>query len=127
MTDLSKLKFTKTHEWVSPEGTVGISEHAQKEITDIVFVDLPIKGKVLAQGLEAGTIESVKAAFPIYTPASGKVIAINENVSKDPSIVNESPYENGWLFKLEISNPSELNVLMNHDQYEKFLKEETPH
>lgn len=124
--DLSKLKFARTHEWISPEGKVGISEHAQKEITDVVFVELPPVGKNVQQGTETGTIESVKAAFPIYAPLSGEVIAINENVSKNPALINQAPYEAGWLFQLKVPNTPERNSLMTHEQYQIFLKEEVP-
>lgn len=125
--DLQKLRFAKTHEWISTDGKVGISDHAQKEITDVVFVDLPSVGKQIEKQNEAGTIESVKAAFPIYAPANGTVEEINNNVANDAALVNQSPYENGWLFKLKIKNPEELNALMTHDQYQDFLKTETHH
>lgn len=123
--DTNNLKFTKTHEWIDGNGTVGISDHAQKEITDVVFVELPPIGKVIAQASEAGTIESVKAAFPIYAPVSGKVVSINEKISKNPALVNESPYDQGWLFKLEIKDRSEVDSLMTHSQYQEFLKKES--
>lgn len=121
---MDKLRFSKTHEWIAPDGKAGISDHAQKEITDVVFVELPKIGKTVKQTEEAGTIESVKAAFPIYAPVSGKIIAANENVQKDPALVNRSPYEEGWLFQIEISQSSELSALMTHDQYQKFLQDE---
>src|SRR3989338_673299 len=126
MLNLNHLKFAKTHEWISHDGKVGISEHAQKEITDVVFVEFPSIGKSLAKEEEAGSIESVKAAFPIYAPCSGKVITVNENVAKDPSLVNQSPYENGWFFQLEIKDANELQNLMTYDQYQEFLKTEVP-
>ncbi len=122
-----QLKFTKTHEWISPEGKVGISEHAQKEITDVVFVELPKQGKTFLKEEEACTIESVKAAFPIYAPAAGKIIQANAQLANNPGLINQSPYENGWLFQLEISNPSELNTLMSRNQYQEFLKSEVSH
>lgn len=125
--DLSKLKYAKTHEWISPEGKVGISDHAQKEVTDVVFVELPAAGKMVAKESEAGTIESVKAAFPIFAPVSGKIVAVNQNVASNPALVNQSPYEEGWLFQLEISRQADLNGLMSPEQYEKFLKEENHH
>src|SRR3989338_6045904 len=121
MQDIQKLRFAKSHEWISPDGTVGISDHAQKEVTDVVFVELPRAGKAALKEEEIATIESVKAAFPIYAPVSGKVLAVNEKVSKNPELVNKSPYGDGWLFKLEISNQSELKTLMTHDQYQEFL------
>ena len=127
MQDIQKLRFAKSHEWISPDGTVGISEHAQKEVTDIVFVELPPVGKTAAQGGEIGTLESVKAAFPIYMPVTGKVTAVNDKVSKNPELVNQAPYGDGWLFKLEISDPKSLKSLMTHDQYQEFLKTEAAH
>ncbi len=122
--DVNQLKFAKTHEWISPDGKVGISDHAQKEVTDVVFVELPTAGKELAKEGEAATIESVKAAFPIYAPVSGKVAQVNEAIAKNPALVNESPYEKGWLFQLSVSKAAELGALMTHDQYQEFLKKE---
>ncbi len=122
MQDLNRIKFTKTHWWIAPDGTVGISEHAQKEVTDVVFVELPQAGKSAKKEEEVATLESVKAAFPIYAPVAGKVSAVNGKVSKNPELVNKEPYGEGWLFKLEITNPSELKTLMTHDQYQEFLK-----
>lgn len=127
MKDVKTLKFAKTHEWIAPDGTVGISDHAQKEVTDVVFVELPQVGKPIDKEGEAATIESVKAAFPIYAPAAGKVAAVNEKVTADPGLVNASPYGDGWLFKLDLSDPSDLKGLMTHEQYETFLKTEAQH
>jgi len=123
MKNADELKFTKTHEWIDKDGTVGISDHAQKEITDVVFVDLPSIGKSIKKGEEAGTIESVKAAFPIYAPVSGKVTAVNETVANDPAKVNQSPYGEGWFYKIEIQDASEMNTLLTHAKYQDFLKE----
>lgn len=125
--DINQLKFAKTHEWVSPEGKVGISEHAQKEITDVVFVELPTSGRAVSKGSEAGTIESVKAAFPIYSPVSGSVVKVNEEVARDPQLVNQSPYEKGWMYQIEMSDGKELDLLMTHDQYQDFLRSEVAH
>ena len=127
MQDIQKLRFAKSHEWISPDGTVGISDHAQKEVTDVVFVELPAVGKAAAKEGEIGTLESVKAAFPIYAPAAGKVAAVNDKVAKNPELVNQAPYGDGWLFKLEISDPKSLKSLMTHDQYQEFLKTEAAH
>src|SRR6185295_8538374 len=118
MQDLKMLKFTKSHEWIGPDGTVGITDHAQKEVTDVVFVELPAKGKQVQKDSELATIESVKAAFPIYAPASGKVAAVNDKVGKNPELVNKAPYGDGWLFKLDLAKPAELNDLMTEDQYQ---------
>ena len=122
--ELNQLKFTKTHEWISNDGTVGISDHAQKEITDVVFVELPSIGKAVEKEGEAATIESVKAAFPIYAPVAGKIADVNQRVFENPALINQSPYEKGWLLKLEISSPADLDSLMSHTQYQEFLKSE---
>lgn len=114
-------KFSKSHEWLSPDGTVGISDHAQKEITDVVFVDLPKVGREVKAGDACAVVESVKAAFDIYAPVSGKISKVNTDVSKNPALVNQSPYGNGWLFSIEKSGgaPAEL---MSHADYQKFLE-----
>lgn len=125
MIDLDKLRFTKTHEWIRIEGNigyVGITDHAQKEITDVVFVELPKINKEFSKSEEAAIVESVKAAFSIYAPVSGKVVNINEIVEKDPSIVNKSPYEDGWFYALEIKDKSEADLLMSRKAYEEFIK-----
>ena len=124
-TDLSDLKFTKTHEWLrleGEEGVVGITQHAQEEISDVVFVELPKPGRNFSQGEEVAVVESVKAAFSIYAPVSGTVTQVNESLAKDPGRLNRSPYEEGWIFKLKIGNPSERDGLMGHDQYQQWAK-----
>ena len=118
--DTSKLKYTPTHEWVSLNGktaTVGITDHAQKEISDVVFVELAKVGRDIRQKESVMVIESVKAAFDIYTPLSGRVVAVNDKLTSKPELVNQSPYENGWLFKLECSDLGELDSLLTEDQY----------
>ena len=118
--DTSKLKYTETHEWVSVSGstaTVGITDHAQKEISDVVFVELAKVGREAKQKESVMVLESVKAAFDIYTPLSGKITAVNGKLSTQPEWVNQSPYENGWLFRLECSNVRELDSLLSEDQY----------
>ena len=127
MQDLNQLRFTKSHEWIAQDGTVGITDHAQKEVTDVVFVELPAVGKSAAKEGEVATIESVKAAFPIYAPVAGKIAAVNDKVSKNPELVNKSPYGDGWLFKLEVANAGELKSLMTHAQYQEFLVTEAHH
>ena len=125
MTDLKSRQFTKTHEWLKLEGdqaTVGITAHAQEEISDVVFVELPKAGKAVAQGGEAAVVESVKAAFSIYAPVSGTIVEVNEKLVKDPALVNRSPYEEGWILKLKASNPSEAETLMALPQYEEWVK-----
>lgn len=119
------MKFTKTHEWLRLEGsraTVGITDHAQREITDVVFVELPKIGKKVAQGEEVAVVESVKSAFSIYAPVSGSVVQVNEKLGKDPGLINRSVYEEGWIFALDASNPSEGESLMGQAQYEEFVK-----
>ncbi|MBI4432281.1 MAG: glycine cleavage system protein GcvH [Candidatus Omnitrophica bacterium] len=121
--DTSKLKYTETHEWVSLSGnvaTIGISDHAQKEISDVVFVELPAMSRSLKQKESAMVIESVKAAFDIYAPVNGKVIAVNEKLKNKPELVNQSPYQDGWLFKIECSNPGEADSLLTEDAYNSF-------
>lgn len=125
MVDLEKLRFTKTHEWLRLEGNtgyVGITDHAQKEITDVVFVELPKVGKEVAKEGEAAVVESVKAAFSIYAPVSGKVVKANDTVENDPSLVNKSPYEDGWFFAIEIKDRKEAESLMSHKDYLEFIK-----
>ena len=118
--DTSKLKYTSTHEWVSLNGktaTVGITDHAQKEISDVVFVELAKVSRDAKQKESVMVIESVKAAFDIYTPLSGRITAVNEKLTGKPELVNQSPYENGWLFKIECSDLGELSSLLTEDQY----------
>lgn len=125
---LDTLCFTKTHEWIRLEGsigTVGITDHAQHEVTDVVYVELPPIGKTVKKGDECLTIESVKAAFSIYAPVTGKVIQVNERLAKEPGLINQSPYGDGWMAALEVENPAELADLMTHEQYQSFLKSGT--
>lgn len=125
MVELEKLRFTKTHEWLRVEGNIGyigITDHAQKEITDVVFVELPSVGKEFSKGQEAAVVESVKAAFSLYAPVSGKVVKVNDAIEKDPSLVNKSPYENGWLYALEMKDRSEIDALLTYSDYLEFIK-----
>ena len=118
--DTSKLKYTETHEWVSLSGntaTVGITDHAQKEISDIVFIELPKAGRAAKQKESVMVIESVKAAFDIYAPLSGKIISVNDSLKIKPETVNQAPYGDGWLFKIECSDLSEATSLLSEDQY----------
>lgn len=114
------LRYAASHEWARLEAdgsvTVGISDHAQEALGDVVFVELPDVGKQLAAGQEAGVVESVKAASDIYAPVSGEVIAVNEALADAPELVNEDPYGN-WFFKLKPSNPSELAALLDATGY----------
>jgi glycine cleavage system H protein len=118
------LYFTKEHEWVRVEGdtaTVGISDHAQEQLGDIVFAEVPETGKRLSKGQEAAVVESVKAASDVYSPVSGEVIEGNSKVSDDPSIVNSDPQGEGWFFKLRLDNPGEVEGLMDEGAYRDWL------
>jgi glycine cleavage system H protein len=119
------LYFTKEHEWVRVEGdtaTVGISDHAQEQLGDIVFAEVPETGKRLSKGQEAAVVESVKAASDIYSPVSGEVIDGNSKVADDPSIVNNDPEGEGWFFKLRLDNPGDVEGLMDESSYRDWLK-----
>jgi len=111
------LRYASSHEWLRADGTVGITDHAQQELTDVVFVDLPEVGKEVKAGEVACVVESVKAASDIYAPVSGKVAAVNQAVSANPALVNTDPYGQGWLFKLEASNASERDALKDAAAY----------
>jgi len=115
-------RFTKSHEWIAPDGTVGISDHAQKEITDVVFVDLPKVGRDVKAGEACAVVESVKAAFDIYAPVAGKILKVNANVGKNPALVNQSPYGDGWLYQIQPANNAESQSLMDHAAYSASLE-----
>lgn len=116
-----ELSYTKTHEWVkkiSPKVVImGITDYAQQQLKDIVFVELPQTGKELKTGAPCAVVESVKAAYDIYSPLSGKVIEISKKIQEKPQLVNEDPYGEGWFLKIEISNPDEFKNLLNPGQY----------
>ena len=118
------LKYASTHEWTRAEGgvaTVGITDHAQKELTDVVFVELPRVGQKVTAGKECAVVESVKAASDIYAPVSGEITAVNEELAGNPALVNTDPYGKGWFFKIKIGNPSELDHLLTAQAYEKSI------
>ncbi|KTC84572.1 MULTISPECIES: glycine cleavage system protein GcvH [Legionella] len=125
---MADLKFTRTHEWLesSADGimTIGITEHAQQLLGDMVFVELPEEGDEVKIGQELGVVESVKAASDFYAPISGVVVAVNQNVNEDPALVNSDPYGAGWLVKIKAHNLAELNDLLNADQYQNEIAEE---
>lgn len=124
---MSEKKYSKDHEWIEVDGDnaiVGITDHAQESLGDIVFVDLPEINKVVKAGDEVSIIESVKAASDIYSPIDGEIIEINQNLTDDAALINQSAEASGWIFKLKISNQSQLNDLMTLVQYEEFLKQE---
>ncbi|MEK9545017.1 MAG: glycine cleavage system protein GcvH [Pelagibacteraceae bacterium] len=123
---MSEKKFSKKHEWVSLEGdiaTVGITKHATEMLGDIVFVEVPSKGKKVEQNSQAAVVESTKAASDVFSPVSGEVLEANESIVNDPSSVNADPENNGWFFKIKIANKSELDSLMTKADYDKFVAE----
>ncbi len=119
------LYYTKDHEWVRVDGdvaTIGISDHAQEQLGDVVFVELPDIGKRVKQGEEAAVVESVKAASEVYAPVSGEVVEANSVLVEKPSLANEDAEGAAWFFKIKLSNPGELDDLMDRDAYESFLE-----
>jgi len=116
----SDLKYAKSHEWVRVTGDVacvGITDHAQHELTDVVFVELPQTGKRIQAGEPCAVVESVKTASDIYSPVSGEVTEVNKAVAENPALVNTEPYGAGWFFKVKLTNASELNALLGPEQY----------
>lgn len=114
------MKFAKSHEWVRLAGdvaTIGISDHAQHELTDVVFVELPELGRQVKAGDTCGVVESVKTASDVYSPVSGEVVEINKPVAENPALVNTDPYGSGWFYRVRISNPAELDSLLTPEQY----------
>jgi glycine cleavage system H protein len=118
------LKYTKDHEWILVDGntgTIGITEHAQGELGDVVFVEVPASGKSLKQGESFGTIEAVKAVSDLFSPVSGSVVEVNKALAATPELVNKDPYGEGWMVKIKISNPSELSTLLNAAAYKALV------
>lgn len=123
----AELRYAASHEWAKNDDgvvTVGITEHAQDAMGDLVYVELPEVGQVVAAGDEAGVVESVKAASDIYAPVAGEVIEINEALEDEPELVNNAPYEGGWLFKIAMSEASDLDNLLTADQYQAQIESE---
>ena len=122
----AELKYTKDHEWIKLEGdtaTIGITKHATEMLGDIVFTELPEKGSNVEKDGTAGVVESTKAASDVYTPVSGEVVDTNQAIVDDPSKINQDPENTAWFFKLKIKDKSEMDSLMNKDEYDKFAKE----
>jgi glycine cleavage system H protein len=120
-------KFAKTHEWVKVDGNlaiVGISNHAQEKLGDVVYVDLPQVGKVVKKAEAFMSVESVKAASDIYAPVSGKIVEVNEKLSNQPELINKDAEGEGWLVKIEMSDPNELSDLLDEESYRRFCEEE---
>ena len=119
------LKYMESHEWARQEddiATIGISDYAQSEIQDIVYVELPEVGTELTQKTEFGVIESVKAAFDLYAPVSGEVVAVNDSLLDVPEQVNESPYNDGWMLKIRMTDSAELDILLDADSYQAHIE-----
>lgn len=119
-------RYADSHEWVNVEGniaTVGISDHAQGLLGDLVYVELPELDAEVSCGDDAGVVESVKAASDVYAPVSGKIIEVNEDLEDNPELVNSSPYESGWLYRVELQDAGEVNSLMSADEYESHIEE----
>ena len=117
-------KYSEDHEWISVDddiGTVGITNHAQSQLGDIVFVELPEVGSTVEAGGEAGVVESVKAASDLFTPVSGKIVAVNEALDAEPGLANSDPTGNGWFFKIKLSDANELNSLMDEASYNELI------
>jgi glycine cleavage system H protein len=120
-------RFAKTHEWVKVDGNlaiVGISNHAQEKLGDVVYVDLPQVGKVVKKAEAFMSVESVKAASDIYAPVSGKIVEVNEKLSNQPELINKDAEGEGWLVKIEMSDPNELSDLLDEESYRRFCEEE---
>ena len=121
-----ELRYLDTHEWVRNEGdgiaTIGITDYAQDSLGDVVFIELPEEGRVLSAGEESAVVESVKAASDIYAPVSGEVIAVNEALADEPEAVNNSPYGDGWFYKVRMSDPAELDELLDADGYREVVE-----
>ncbi|MGQ0662024.1 MAG: glycine cleavage system protein GcvH [Pseudomonadota bacterium] len=121
---MSELRYTTEHEWIRLEGefgVVGISDYAQTQLGDVVYVELPAIGSRLTKGAEAGVVESVKAASEVYAPASGEVVAVNDSLATNPALVNSSPTGEGWFLKLKLADQGELADLMDDAAYRTFL------
>ena len=119
------LRYTKDHEWVRLTGSVGrvgITDHAQHQLGDVVFIELPKVGLALAAGARFGTVESVKAVSELFSPVTGKVTAVNEDLQKKPETINTDPYGVAWMIEVQVKDPAEVSALMNAEQYEAFVK-----
>ena len=117
-----ELKYAKTHEWIKVEremGTIGITDYAQGQLTDVVFVELPQTGKIVSQGEAVAVLESVKSVSDIYAPVGGEVTEVNKELENKPGLINKEPYRKGWIFKIKIKDTKELDSLLSAEEYEK--------
>jgi glycine cleavage system H protein len=119
-------KYTKEHEWITPDGTMGITDHAQESLGDIVFVELPKVGTEITMGKTLGTVESVKAVSDVYAPVSGTVTGVNEDLATSPEKVNKDAH-GAWMVKIKVKDPAQMNALLSAADYEKFVSEEAAH
>jgi glycine cleavage system H protein len=125
LTTTNDLRYTKDHEWIRVTGSIGrigITDHAQQQLGDVVFVELPKVGSAVSAGTRFGTVESVKAVSELFCPVSGKVAAANEELQKKPETVNSDPYGAAWMIEVQLSNPAEVDGLMTGEQYDAFVK-----
>ena len=123
---MSEERFAEEHEWIRVDGdiaTVGITDFAQKALGDVVYVELPEVGLVLAKDDDAAVVESVKAASEVFTPVSGEIVEVNERLNDDPALVNGDPEVDGWFFKVKLNDPSELDDLMTREEYQSFIED----
>ncbi|MDR1879175.1 MAG: glycine cleavage system protein GcvH [Bacteroidales bacterium] len=124
MNILENLKYTKDHEWIKTEGEealIGITDFAQHELGDIVYVDVPSEGSTLEQEEVFGSIEAVKTVSDLFMPIGGEILELNEKIDANPALINTDPYGDGWIIKIKISNPDELNSLLSADQYKQLI------
>ncbi len=122
-----ELKYTKDHEWARASGsrvTVGITEHAQEQLGEVVYVELPKVGETVTKGEPFGVVESTKAVSELFSPVSGKVVEVNDPLTDSPATINEDPYEEGWMIQVEATQPGDLEDLMNAKAYVEFIEEE---
>lgn len=128
MDKLQNLRYTRDHEWLNIEGnivTIGITDYAQESLGDIVFVEFPEEGSEVVNGETFGVVESVKAVSDLYSPVTGKVTEINDDIVESPEVVNDDPYGDGWMIKVEMNSNIELDDLLTDEEYEEFVKEES--
>jgi glycine cleavage system H protein len=128
--DLKALKYTKSHEWISLQGqtaTVGITDFAVKQLTDLVHIELPRSGRTLKQGETFGEVESVKAVSDLYCPVAGEITAVNEALADDLSVLSDDPFGKGWMIKLKLADPTAVSILLDRAAYEAFCADESEH
>ncbi|OIO58528.1 MAG: glycine cleavage system protein H [Alphaproteobacteria bacterium CG_4_10_14_0_2_um_filter_63_37] len=121
MSNPTHLRYTDQHEWIAADGRVGITDHAQELLTDIVFVELPAEGMNVTKGQEVCMIDSVKASSPVYAPADGTIVAVNQALDGAPELLNQDPFGQGWIFKLELSDAAQLDGLLDAAAYEALV------